>query len=103
MYEKNGRKRDFHPKWKQEFIWLKYEKVGMTCTVCCMEGEQTGAFVVGCKNFKKDTIQAHERSEVHYMCVKERNAKLDPTNTPAAKTIRALNQITLSQLKLKFR
>jgi ribosomal protein L24 len=49
---------------------------GMTCKIC-QEYEQVGTFVTGCKNFKKDSISSHEKSDSHQMNTKKQNAKVN--------------------------
>ena len=68
-YEKEGRAREFLPKWSTEFPWLQHTaSTGMKCTIC-VKYDTNGTFVTGCKNYKKHNITSHEKSEGHKQCV----------------------------------
>ena len=58
--------------------------------------------MTGCKNYKKDTIICHEKSDGHILNVSKRNAQLNLCKTVDTKTIRALNQQTVSRLVILF-
>lgn len=102
QYEQASRVRGYLPKWGNEFSWLKHDpKVGMTCGTC-VNFEKHGTFITGCMNYKKDAILSHEKSEGHRNNVLKWNATINPSTTAAAKSIRALNKLTIARLVLKF-
>jgi hypothetical protein len=65
-YEKEKRKRDFYPKWKDDHTWLDYssEENLMYC-IPCRKYEKEGRFVTGTNNFRVDAIKQHESSKCH--------------------------------------
>ena len=44
------------------YPWLLNGISGMTRTVCT-KFDKTGTFITGCKNYKRDSINQHEKSE----------------------------------------
>jgi hypothetical protein len=61
-YETEKRKHVFIPSWTTTYPWLQNGISGMTCTVCT-KFDKTGTFITGCKNYKRDSINQHEKSE----------------------------------------
>jgi hypothetical protein len=61
-YETEKRKREFLQSWKALYRWLENTDQGMVCKICT-KFDKTGTFVTGCKNFKRDSINHHEKSE----------------------------------------
>jgi hypothetical protein len=72
----------------------------MTCTICT-KFDKTGTFITGCKNYKRDSINQHEKSESHKVNVIKFNGQKNPQNSEGAKALRALSQLTV-QIILKF-
>ena len=68
----------------------------MTCTVCT-KFDKTGTFITGCKNYKRDSINQHEKSESHKVNVIKFNGQKNPQNSAGAKALRALNQLTVNR------
>jgi len=58
---------------------------GMTCTVCT-KFDKTGTFITGCKNYKKDSINQHEKSESYKVNVIKINGQKNPQNSEGAKS-----------------
>ena len=50
-YEAEKRMRSFQSNWLNKFTWLEHKTDKMYCKVC-LKYEKTGAFVVGCTNFR---------------------------------------------------
>jgi hypothetical protein len=50
--------------WTTTYPWLQNGISGMTCTVCT-KFDKIGTFITGCKNYKRDSINQHEKSESH--------------------------------------
>jgi hypothetical protein len=61
----------------------------MTYTICT-KYEKTGTFITGCKNYKRDTINQHEKSEAHQFNVIKYNGQKNPENDFFNTEIRAL-------------
>jgi hypothetical protein len=62
--EKRKRVPVFILSWMTTYPWLQNGISGMTCTVCT-QFDKTGTFITGCKNYKRDSINQHEKSESH--------------------------------------
>ena len=54
-YEAEKRKRSFQSNWLNKFTWLEHKTDKMYCKVC-LKCEKTGTFVVGCTNFRIDSL-----------------------------------------------
>jgi hypothetical protein len=54
-YEVKKRKRSFQSNWLNKFTWLEHKTDKMYCKVC-LKYEKTGIFVVGCTNFRIDSL-----------------------------------------------
>ncbi|CAC5404060.1 unnamed protein product [Mytilus coruscus] len=74
----------------------------MTCNICALY-DKHGTFVTGCQNYKRDSINQHEKSESHKVNVNQFNGQKNPEYSEGAKALRALNQLTVNRLMLKFR
>jgi hypothetical protein len=79
-YETEKRKRVFIPSWTTTYPWLQNGINGMTCTVC-IKFDKTGTFITGCKNYKRDSINQHEKSESHKVNVIKFNGQKNPQNS----------------------
>ncbi|CAC5403614.1 unnamed protein product [Mytilus coruscus] len=73
----------------------------ITCNICSNH-DKHGTFITGCKNYKRNSVNQHEKSESHKVNFKF-NGKKNPENSKGAKALRALNQLTVNRLMLKFR
>jgi hypothetical protein len=49
----------------------------MACTVCT-KFDKTDTFITGCKNYKRDSINQHEKSESHKVNVIKFNGQKNP-------------------------
>ena len=81
-----SRKRSFQSSWSARFTWVSYEKDTdkMFCSFCCKYDEsKLGTFVVGCQNFRVDSLNAHANSESHIKCALKKEA-CDKTRGPWA-------------------
>ena len=101
-YETEKRKRDFIPSWSTTYTWLENGSNGMTCTICT-KYEKTGTFITGCKNYKRDTINQHEKSEAHQFNVIKYNGQQNPENSEGARALRTMNQLQVNRMALLFR
>ena len=63
--------------------------------------KETGTFITRCKNYKRDSINQHEKSESHKVNVIKFNGQKNPQNSEGAKALRALNQLTRASGILK--
>ena len=64
-------KRNFQPRWLNEFSWLRYENGAMTCSYCSAFPAKAGSteFAKGCvTTFKRETVTAHGKSKRHISC-----------------------------------
>jgi hypothetical protein len=66
VHETEKRKRVFIPSWTTAYPWLLNSISGMTRTVCT-KFDKTGTFITRCKNYKRDSINQHEKSELLQM------------------------------------
>ena len=96
------RKRNFIPSWTTMYTWLENGSNGMTCTICT-KYEKTGTFITGCKNYKRDTINQHEKSEAHQFNVTKYNGQKNPENSEGARALRTMNQLQVNRIALLFR
>ena len=73
-YDSTKRVREFKPKWRLEYPWLRYDseedRDKMFCTFCAKYPTlaQRNAFVGGTTCFRKSNIQAHTISKPHLEC-----------------------------------
>ncbi|XP_071964144.1 zinc finger protein 862-like [Antedon mediterranea] len=107
-YERTKRKRGFLPKWTKEFTWLEYDHALqlMYCRVCkdCPDKADTqSSFYLGCDSFRKLSIQTHDKSKSHLMCVLVKRAKENPKDTSMGKAIAKINASNFEILKKLFR
>ena len=56
------------------------------CTVCT-KFDKTGTFITGCKNYKRDSINQHEKSESHKVNVIKFNGQKNPQNSEGANAL----------------
>ena len=93
-YEKEKRKREFLQSWKASYRWLENTDQEMVCKIYT-KFDKTGTFVTGCKNFKRDSINQHEKSEVNVI---KFNSQQNPEKSQGARALQAMNQLTVSRL-----
>ena len=115
-YDNESRKRDFLEPWKVNRKWLSFDKTknAMFCTICCERAttgggtgsktDQTSNFVTGCRNFRLESVTAHEKSELHTRSVGIEAAKMAKVGTTAAaKLMETLNKHVFARLTVLFR
>jgi hypothetical protein len=100
--KREKRKRNFIPSWTTTYTWLENGSNGMTCTICT-KYEKTGTFITGCKNYKRDTINQHEKSEAHQFNVTKYNGQKNPENSEGDRALRTMNQLQVNRMALLFR
>ena len=106
-YDKEKRKRNFQPLWKNGREWLQYTSdVGMQCSWCqefaSSVDDHKSVFVVGCSNFKLESVVAHERSEQHQRASGKKRAQLKP-DTPMGKCVQQMHKNVFHRLVHLFR
>lgn len=62
-----------------------------------------GTFITGCKNYKRDTINQHEKPEAHQFNVIKYNGQKNPENSEGARALRTMNQLQVNRMALLFR
>lgn len=107
------RKRQFKANWKVGREWLLYasEENKMKCSWCWDRSKTDqsdallkSAFVVGCDNFRLETIKYHEKSECHLKSKAVAEAKANkPGTSKAEKNIESMNSSAMKKLQLLFR
>lgn len=67
VYDKTKRRRTFQEHWLTVYKWLQHENDLMFCKFCKAygRGDADGKFISGTNNFKKDTLDWHEKNTVN--------------------------------------
>ena len=73
-YEASVRKRGFLVSWKTQYTWVEKgdDGDGMYCIVCQQfpaKADRGGSFFKGTRNFRKQALDAHDKSRQHLQCV----------------------------------
>ena len=73
----------------------------MTYTVCT-KFDKTGTFITRCTNYKRDSVNQHEKSESHKVNVIKFNGQKNPQNSEGAKALTAINQLTVNRTPISY-
>ena len=110
-YDRNDRLRKFQPVWKEVYRWLDYNENErhMFCTTCRKYphlSESTGSFFKGCVNFRKEAVEAHDKTrkhvkaQDHLKAVERREAaSFTLSGKPANPGDRAMNLLTAADIE----
>ena len=102
------RNRKFLPKWKIKYPWVEYqgEHQRMFCTYCKKTGVNANSIYVigGASSFRNDSLEKHDRSELHERAAEIVRAQMNPTQaSQGARTMQTLRTIDIEKMKNLFR
>ena len=104
-YDKK-RKRTFLESWKMEYQWILLKDDIMYCSTCLEFpnlADQYSSFIVGCNNFRKDTLKSHDTNRRHIRCREAQEARENPPNAPMDKYLRAMPDSVRENMVKLFR